>query len=129
MPLLADHLSPDWLGELQAAASGVAPQLAGSPAIVVQHEVGDPAGDVVFHVEMGPSGISVLPGPADRPTVTFTQDRSTAAAITRGELSAQTAYITGRLRVRGDVTALVGTSPALVALDDLFATVRERTTY
>jgi putative sterol carrier protein len=126
---VARYLSPEWLAALQAAAAGARPELAGSADLIVQHEIGGVAGDVVFHVVIGDEGINVLPGPADGATVTFTSDDVTAATITRGELSAQAAYMSGRLRVRGDISALTANSAALAALDDVFASVRESTTY
>jgi len=56
------------------------------------------------------------------PDVTFSQDTATAAAIGAGELSAQTAFIDGRLRVRGDVgrltevADLLGRMPAIAVV-------------
>jgi len=126
---VARYLSPAWLAELQAAASGANPELAGRPDVVVQHEISGPGGDVIFHVVIGDEGVTVLPGPADGATVTFTEDAATAAAITRGELSAQAAYMSGQLRVRGNVSALAANSAVLAALDDVFASVRSTTTY
>jgi putative sterol carrier protein len=123
------YLSPEWLAELQAAASGTVPDLTGRADVVVQHEIGGPGGDVIFHVVIGDQGVTVLPGPADGATVTFTEDAATAAAITRGELSAQAAYMSGQLRVRGDVSALAANGAVLAALDDVFASVRATTTY
>ena len=53
--------------------------------------------------------------------MTFTQDVETAAAVNRGELSAQAAFMTGRLRVGGDVQVLLDRQPALAEVDDIFA--------
>jgi hypothetical protein len=61
--------------------------------------------------------------------VTFTQDRTTAAAIATGRLSAQAAFIDGRLRVGGDLSALLDRAAELAALDDLFASARAATTW
>jgi putative sterol carrier protein len=126
---MARYLSPEWLAELQAAASGAIPALAGAADVVVQHEIHGATGDVLFHVVVGDEGVAVLPGPAEDATVIFTEDEETAAAITKGELSAQAAYMSGRLRVRGDVSALAANSAVLAALDDVFASVRSTTTY
>jgi putative sterol carrier protein len=126
---MARYLSPEWLAELQAAASGTIPGLVGAADVVVQHEILGVYCDVLFHVVVGDEGVAVLPGPAEDATVTFTEDEETAAAITRGELSAQAAYMSGRLRVRGDVSTLAANSAVLAALDDVFASVRATTTY
>ena len=63
-------------------------------------------------------------GRADAPDITFTQDRATAEAIHRGELSAQTAFIEGRLRLGGDLRAVIERAGSLVAIDDVFAAAR-----
>jgi putative sterol carrier protein len=61
------------------------------------------------------------------PDVTFTQDRATAAAIASGELSAQSAFMAGRLRMGGDLRAVLDRSQDLTALDDVFASARPTT--
>ena len=61
--------------------------------------------------------------------LTFTQDRATAAAIARGELSAQAAFLAGRIRVGGEPTAALGSARELTAVGDLFEAVRARTTW
>ena len=56
-------------------------------------------------------------------------DRATAEALVRGRLGAQDALLVGRLRVHGDMAALLRAAPALSVLEDLFASVRADTTY
>ena len=90
---------------------------------------GDPEGEAAWSITLGAGTIVVARGRADAPTVTFTQDVETAAAVNRGELSAQAAFMTGRLRVGGDVQVLLDRQPALAEVDDIFAPVRADTTY
>jgi putative sterol carrier protein len=98
--------------------------------LVVQQVVtGGPDGDVAYHVIVDDGRTTVRAGRADDPTVTFTQDRDTARAVSRGELSAQGAFMAGRIRVRGDLPALVAQQDALLRVDDVFASVRETTEY
>jgi hypothetical protein len=73
--------------------------------------------------------MTVRPGRAEDPTVTFTQDRATAEAVTRGDLSAQGAFMAGHMRIRGDLRALVAQQDTLLHVDDVFASVRETTSY
>ena len=61
--------------------------------------------------------------------VTFTQDRGTAVAIARGELSAQVAFLSGRLRVGGDIRNVIDRTRDLALLDDLLAPARAATTW
>src|SRR4051812_30884271 len=99
---MARFLSPEWLDELTAAAdTGGGPD--GPPFTLQQVVTGGTDGEVAWSVTIGDGKVAVARGRRPEPTVTFTQDRPTAAAIHHGELSAQTAFMTGRLRVGGDV--------------------------
>ena len=126
MRCMARFLSPAWLDDLAAAAAGAAgPD--DEPFTLQQVVLGDP--DVAWAVTVGAGKVAVEVGRHDSATVTFTQDAATAAAIHRGELSAQAAFMTGRLRVGGDVRVLLERQGALADLDDVFGPVRRATTY
>jgi putative sterol carrier protein len=71
----------------------------------------------------------VTDGRVEGPDLTFTQDRATAGAIARGELSAQAAFLDGRLRVGGDLSAARSRARALAAIADVFASPRAVTTW
>ena len=49
--------------------------------------------------------------------------------MARGELTAQQAVAEGRLKLSGAVDVLVDRGPALAALSDALASVRDATTY
>jgi putative sterol carrier protein len=117
------YLSPEWIEALDAAlASSVfAP---GAP-VVIQQIVGDDA----WYVAVADGRGRVAGGRHDAPTVTFAQDASTAAAIAEGRLSAQQAFMSGRLRVRGDLAALAAAQAVTDELDRAFAAVRDQTEY
>ena len=51
------------------------------------------------------------------------------AAIASGTASAQRAFMTGQLRVGGDLRALVEAQDAMAAIGDVFASVRQRTDF
>lgn len=126
---MPQFLSPDWLDAMRAAALG-APVPVVEPAIVVQQVVTDPdRAEVAWWIELGGGTIALTAGRTATPTVTFTQDVETAAAINRGVLSAQAAFMTGRLRVHGDVQVLLDRQDELIGVDDVFASVRADTTY
>ena len=112
-------LSPEWLAAQQARAATIEIGDAGpSEAIVVQHEVTVADGEVTYHVVVDRAGVSVHDGRAVAATVTFSADEPTAQAICEGRLSAQAAYMAGRLRLRGDVRALLRWGPTLAQLPD-----------
>jgi len=84
---------------------------------------------VAYHLEVHDGDVRIEAGVADAPTVTFIQDWDTAAAIGNGELSAQGAFMAGRIRVRGDLPKLVECSDVFGDLDDVLADLRSQTTY
>jgi len=121
---LAGFLTDQWLDELDAAA-----RTATFPAdlrLVVQQVItGGPDGpEVVYVLKLGDGTLSVHAGRAEEPDVTFTQDRATAQAIHRGELSAQAAFMDGRLRLGGDLRSVIDRAGALTAIHDVFAAAR-----
>ncbi len=114
---MARFLSPEWLAAQQARAATIEIGDAGpSEPIVVEHEVTVADGEVTYHVIVDRAGVSVHGGRAAAATVTFSSDEPTAQAISEGRLSAQAAYMAGRLRLRGDVSALLRWGPTLAQL-------------
>ncbi|MEQ1787900.1 MAG: SCP2 sterol-binding domain-containing protein [Acidimicrobiales bacterium] len=121
---MAGFLTDAWFDELDAA--GRASSIDGDVRLVIQQIVpdGDDGREVAYVVEATGGTIRVWRGRADAPDITFTQDRVTAEAIHRGELSAQTAFIEGRLRLGGDLRSVIDRASALAAIDDVFAAAR-----
>jgi PPE-repeat protein len=123
-------LSDEWIEALDAAAAADE-QLAALTAeldLTIEQEVTDgPLGDVRYHVTFDRGTVSVASGAAASPTVRFTQDHRTAAAIANGTGSAQRAFMTGQLQVGGDLRVLLSHTEVLTQLDDAFAAVRART--
>jgi len=126
---MPEFLSPGWLDAMSQAANGATVAVV-EPGIVVQQVVTDPGRtDVAWWIELGGGAIALHPGKTNAPTVTFTQDAETAAAINQGRLSAQAAFMTGRLQVGGDVQVLLDRQEELLGIDDVFAAIRAATTY
>jgi putative sterol carrier protein len=88
-----------------------------------------PEGDITYHLSVGDGEASFGAGPADPEDVKMEQDWDTAVAVATGELNAQEAFIGGRIRLYGDQQKLLESQPVFGALDAVFATVGERTTY
>lgn len=129
---MAQYLSPQWIDELDAAASSseALRSATADVAIVVQQLIrGGPDGDIALHVAADHGTVAVRAGDAAHPDVTFSQDWATATAIGRGDLSAQTAFMVGKLLVSGDLELLVTHLEAFSAVDDVFDSVRARTTW
>lgn len=125
-------LSEEWLAALDeaAATSDDLRDRAAELELVIQQTVTDaPDGEVTYHIALADGTAHVHAGPAAEPTVSLTTDYETAAAIAQGRESAQAAFMRGRLRVGGDVAALLGHAHAFAELDDVFSNVRDATEY
>ncbi|MCU1455740.1 MAG: hypothetical protein JWN46_3886 [Acidimicrobiales bacterium] len=120
------HLSAAWIEALDEAVKSSAGLRAATAevAFTVQQVVTSADGDVTWHLVVDHGEVAVEPGRADDPDLVFTQDRTTAQQIAAGELSAQAAFMVGRLRVGGDLTVLLANQEALAGLEDVFARVR-----
>jgi putative sterol carrier protein len=126
------YLSLDWINALsdEVANSDHMRDLANTHRIGVTQVVSDgPEGDVTYHLTVGDGTASFGAGPADPEDVKMQQDWDTAVAVATGELNAQEAFIGGRILLFGDQQKLLEAQPVFGALDAVFATVRERTTY
>lgn len=91
--------------------------------VVIGQEVRE--GDIAhrWHVVLDDGEVSIRPGAAPDPDVTFSQDADTARAVANGEVAARTAFVMGRIRMGGDVSVLLDLAPALAGLGDVFAAV------
>jgi putative sterol carrier protein len=126
------YLSLDWITALSeaVAASDQIREIAESHRIGVTQVVSNgPEGDVTYHLNVGGGQASFGAGPAEPEDVKMEQDWDTAVAVATGELNAQEAFIGGRIRLYGDQQKLLDSQPVFGALDAVFATVRDRTTY
>lgn len=128
---MAEFLSDAWLDDLEQAAT----RSTGVPAelrLVIQQVVLDePGGEEVaaYAMRLADGTVTVERGRVPDADVTFTQDRATAAAITQGALSAQSAFLAGDLRVGGDLRVALDQARSVAAIDDVFAEVRASTTW
>ena len=124
---MARFLTAEWIDALDAAA-GTAVVPAGV-SLVIQQIVSDGDGDVRYYLVMADGRLAVRAGEAAAPDVTLVQSREVAEALSRGELNAQRALEAGRLKLRGDIGHLARHGKALGTVQDVFAAVRDATTY
>jgi hypothetical protein len=126
------YLSLAWIRELtrEVADSQALTELARDHTIgVTQVVVDGPEGDVTYHLQIADGAATFGAGAADPEDVRMEQDWATAVAVATGAANAQDAFINGRIRLFGDQQALMGAQPIFAALDHVFSTVRERTSY
>jgi putative sterol carrier protein len=129
---MARFASPEWIDELDRAISAdpALQQVDQAVSLVVEQTVtGGPGGDAVWHVVVAEGRVRVRSGRAPQADVTFSQTYDTAAAIARGELSAQTAFMIGELKVGGDVALLMAHQDTFDGVEDVFEVVRAGTEF
>jgi hypothetical protein len=138
---MARFLSPQWVEELNASLEGaVLPDPAPDAGLamtdgkvtVVQEVHGSPDGDVrlVMRIEAGTIRLHLAPVPGrtddgsgdesgDAPDVTIVLSYEDAAAMSKGELTPAEALNAGRVRVRGDLSALAAGQQLLASARSL----------
>ena len=97
---------------------------AGSHRAAIQNVVTAPDGEKRYWFKLDGGEARVGIGEAEDPVdATITQDYDTAAALSRNEVSATAAYMTGKLRISGDLMKLMQLQGVLgqlpVALKDV----------
>ena len=125
-------LSDEWLAELTGAvASDDQVSLAASGIhLTVQQVVVGPNGSETRYATWVDDGrVELSPGRLDDADVTITEDYDTAAALARGETTPQDAILAGRVRVSGDLGALLRGQEVLERVRARFDEVRARTEY
>jgi putative sterol carrier protein len=104
--------SDEWVAAFDAACAGSGAH--GTDTFVLEHELSDTG--AAWHLLVGPAGVRVVAGRHPAPDIAIVEDVATAGAVQRGELSAQQAFMDGRLRVRGAVGRLSEVAAVLALL-------------
>ena len=126
------YLTEEWLDAAQRAveADAALADATRDVHLTVQQVItGGPDGDVAYHVAVADGTVRIVTGNAREANITFIQNWETATAVGRGELSAQGAFMTGRIRVRGDLPKLVEYGNMFGGIGDVLAGLRASTTY
>jgi putative sterol carrier protein len=129
---VVDYLSDEWIeraGEALASDRALA-ESASDADLTIQYEVVGAAGSKrAYALRLDHGTVQLEPGTHPDAPVSFSLSYDTAAHITRGELSAQAAFMQGDLKLGGDVTVLVREHALVGALDDALAPLRDETTF
>ena len=77
--------------------------------LTLQFEVSDaPAGtEPVYLITLGGGSVQATAGPGASPDVTIVNTYETAVAVAKGELNTQMAFMTGKIKVSGNMTKLI----------------------
>lgn len=66
-----------------------------------------PDGEIDYYLSAANGSATMALGEIDSPDVTVKQSYDTATAISKGEMSAQTAFMTGKVKVSGNLAKLM----------------------
>lgn len=123
------HLSEDWLA-LHAELGADLPARPGATARFQVVVSGAPEGEVAYHQRFEDGRlVECVPGTDPEADVTLGQTYADAVAIAAGDLPLSVAYMQGRVKVVGDVGALLDVMVVLQSQEHaaLVAAVADRT--
>jgi len=102
-------LSDEWAQAVKGAlaSNDSVKSAAGSMAARVQQVVTTPDGEKRYWFKLEGGGVDLGMGDIDNPDATITQDYDTAVALSKNELTGTAAYMSGKLRVSGDLMKLM----------------------
>ena len=107
---MSKFLTEEWANDVSAALNsheGFKNAL-GAAELGIQFNTEDaPDGDIDYYLKSSGGTSNLALGSIDDPDVTVKQTYDTAAAISKGELNTQTAFMTGKLKVSGNLAKLM----------------------
>jgi putative sterol carrier protein len=111
-------LTEEWTSAAQEAMNADAGFVGaiGNHTARLQQVVTAPDGEKRYYVKLEDGKAEVAMGDVDNPDATISQDYDTAKGISTGELSAVAAYMSGKLRVQGDLMKLMTMQGVLTQL-------------
>lgn len=112
-----------------AAGSDALRRATAGVRVRIQQVVRDGTEEHCYVVTVDDGRVGVRAGREPEADVVVTEDAATATAVARGELSPQTAFMSGLIRVAGDIPALLACYEALGGAGDAWAGVRAATTW
>ncbi len=102
-------LSEEWTNEVTQALnqSDAFKNAAGSQSAKLQQVVNSPEGEKKYFFKLDGGQAEVGLGEIEGPEATITQDYDTAVALAKQELTGTAAYMSGKLKVSGDLMKLM----------------------
>ena len=107
---MSKFLSEEWALDVTAALNGHDgfKNAIGAADLGIQFAAeGGPDGDVDYYLSTSGGQATMSLGEMDEPDVTVKQSYDTATEISKGELNTQTAFMTGKLKVSGNLAKLM----------------------
>ena len=107
---MSQFLSEEWTNDVSTALANHDgfKNAMGAADLGIQFVTEDgPDGQVDYYLASSGGVSNMALGTLDNPDVTVTQNYETATAISKGELNTQTAFMTGKLKVSGNLAKLM----------------------
>ncbi len=98
-------------------------QAAAGHSATIQQVITDAEGETRYWITIGDGQIDLGVGDVQGEDATITQSYDSAAALARGELSPVTAFMTGKLKIAGNMGMILGLQAALAQLPAAMAKI------
>jgi putative sterol carrier protein len=111
-------LSEEWAEALKAALNGdeAFRSAASASAARIQQVITRDAGETRYWIVIADGAIDMGIGDLDTVDATITESYESAVALAKGELNAVTAFMTGKIKIAGNMAMLLGLQAALSRL-------------
>ncbi len=118
-------LSAEWAEALknELNAADAFRQAAAGQHATIQQVITTDGGDTHYWIKLDDGTIDMGVGDVDAPDATITQSYDTAAKLARNELSAVTSFMTGKIKIGGNMGLLLGLQGAFAQLPDAMARI------
>jgi putative sterol carrier protein len=115
-------LSEEWVNAVTDAvnANEEFKQAASGKTVKAQNVVNTPDGEVKYWFSLQDGKAEMGLGEIPDPEATLLSDYDSAVALTKGELNATSAYMSGKLKIQGDMMKLMGLQGVFNALPHVF---------
>jgi putative sterol carrier protein len=118
-------LSDEWAQALKAELNGSEAfrKAAAGQKATIQQVITGGDGETQYWITIDDGRIDLGVGDVEGEDATITQSYESAAALAKGELSAVTAFMTGRLKIAGNMGMILGLQGALSQLPGAMAKI------
>lgn len=123
--MAVQFLSQEWADALTSAlnADDAFRQAAAGQNVSLQQVITKPEGDVHYWTRLDDGVISFGLGDLEAPEATITQSYETAVGLATRQTNAVMAFMTGKIKVAGDMGRLMGLQGVLSKLADVMGTL------
>jgi putative sterol carrier protein len=118
------YLSEEWADEFntRAAAGNTAPYR-GKKSVILNVVADAPDGEVRYAIKFDGENASIVLGDVSDPEVTMSQAYETGAAINRGEMDGQKAFMQGKVKISGKMIKMMQLRGALSEVSNVLSTI------